>query len=444
MRMRDRLLPILLALILAVGVPVAPALAQPADIGIGLFLESYRTLREESLFLPSPETLLRGADAGLRGLLREEGQNPASLSALMVTGDERGDLEQFLYRIAQVQMLARARPTAVVYAAISGMVAALLDPNSAFFSPDALVQLNNRIRGEEFVGIGIVIEERAGGAAITEVLEESPAIESGLRAGDVILAVDGVPTAGLSLERVSQMIRGAEGSEVALTIQRLGATAPLSVTLVRRRIVQRVVATRVLASGIGYLRLSQFNQASSEMVASGLRELLDQGARGLVLDLRGNPGGLLDASVNIASHFLERGVVVTLESGRGGTTTYTVRPRAPKHTGPLVVLVDRGSASASEIVAGALQDAGIKLVGTRTYGKATVQAVYRLRDGSGLRLTVSRYLTPLGRDVEGRGLTPDLEVATGGALIGSPGDAPLNRAVAMLQQSASLVGVASR
>lgn len=442
--MRDRLLPVLLALVLAAGVPVAPALAQPADIGVGLFLEGYRTLKEESLHQPSPETLLRGADAGLRGLLREEGQSPAALSALMVTGDERGDLEQFLHRIAQVQTLVRARPTAVVYAAISGMVSALLDPNSAFFSPDALVQLNNRIRGEEFVGIGIVIEERVGGTVITEVLEASPAIESGLRAGDTILAVDGVPAAGLSLDRVSQMIRGAEGSEVVLTIQRPGAAAPLSVTLVRRRIAQRVVATRVLASGIGYLRLSQFNQTSPEMVASGLRDLLDQGARGLVLDLRGNPGGLLEASVNIASHFLERGVVVTLESGRGGSTAYTVRPRDPKHTGPLVVLVDRGSASASEVVAGALQDAGIKLVGTRTYGKATVQAVYRLRDGSGLRLTVSRYLTPLGRDVEGRGLAPDVEVATGGALIGSPGDAPLNRAVAMLQQSALLVGGASR
>lgn len=444
MRTRYRPLMLLLALILAVGVPAPPALAQPVDIGVAVFLESYRTLREESLFSPSSETLLRGADAGLRGLLREEGHNPALLGALIVTGDERGDVEQTLYRIAQVQAIARARPIAVVYAAISGMVAALRDPNSAFFSPEALIQLNNRTRGEEYVGIGIVIEERAGQTVITEVLEQSPAIESGLRAGDVILAVDGVPTAGLSLERVSQMIRGAEGSEVVLAIQRPGATAPLTITLIRRRIVQRVVTTRVLTSGIGYMRISQFNQASPEAVASGLRELLDTGSRGLVLDLRGNPGGLLEAAVNIASHFLERGLVVTLESGRGRATAYTVRPRAPKHTGPLVVLVDRGSASASEVVAGALQDAGIKLVGTRTYGKATVQAVYRLRDGSGLRLTVSRYLTPLGRDIEGHGLTPDVEVATGGALIGSPSDAPLNRAVEMLQQSAALGGVASR
>jgi carboxyl-terminal processing protease len=206
--------------------------------------------------------------------------------------------------------------------------------------------------------------------------------------------------------------------------------------MVRRRLQQRVVITRVLPSGVGYLRLTQFTQASSDLVASGLRQLLAEGARGIVLDLRGNPGGLLEASVNIASHFLDRGVVVTLDSGRGQTTAYTVRPRDPKYAGPLVVLVDRGSASASEVVAGALQDNGIKLVGTRTYGKATVQAVYRFRDGSGLRLTIARYLTPTGRDIESNGLTPDIEVSSVGAAIGTPDDAQLNRAVAVLQQAA--------
>ncbi|MDR7423601.1 MAG: S41 family peptidase, partial [Armatimonadota bacterium] len=197
----------------------------------------------------------------------------------------------------------------------------------------------------------------------------------------------------------------------------------------------RVVTTRILGSGVGYLRLAQFTQGSDALVAEGLRALLEQGARGIVLDMRGNPGGLLEAAVNIASHFLEAGVVVTLESGRGQSTAYVVRPRAPRYTGPLVVLVDRGSASASEVVAGALQDAGVKLIGTRTYGKATVQAVYRLRDGSGMRVTVSRYVTPAGRDIEGRGLPPDIEVSFTGP-IGSPDDAPLNRAVAMLTQTA--------
>jgi carboxyl-terminal processing protease len=188
---------------------------------------------------------------------------------------------------------------------------------------------------------------------------------------------------------------------------------------------------------MGYLRLTQFTERSAELVAAGLTALLEQGAKGIVFDLRGNPGGLLDASINIASHFLERGVVVTLEGGRRGSMAYTVRPRTPKYSGPLVLLVDRGSASASEVVAGALQDAGIRLVGTRTYGKATVQQVHSFRDGSGLRVTISRYLTPAGRNIEGQGLVPDIEVNTSGVQIGSADDAPLNTAVSLLQQAAT-------
>lgn len=393
-------------------------------------------LRDESLAQPSPETLLRGADAGLRSLLRDEGHSPTAAGALTLTGDERTDLEHLLHRIEQVQWLVRARPVAAVYAAVSGMVAALRDPNSAFYTPDAFAQYLRRTRGDDFVGVGVVIEDRSGETVITQVLEDSPASEAGLRGGDVIVAVDGISTAGLSLEQVSQMIRGTEGTDVVLTLRRPGQAEPLVLTITRRRIAQRVVSTRLLPSGVGYLRLTQFTQNSDEMVAAGLRSLQEQGARGVILDLRGNPGGLLEAAINIASHFLGSGVVVTLESGRAPAVTYLVRPRFPRHTGPTVVLVDRGSASASEVVAGALQDAGIKLVGTRTFGKATVQAIYRFRDGSGMRVTISRYLTPAGRDIEGQGLQPDVESATGGVPIGSPDDAPLNRAVAMIQQSA--------
>lgn len=437
--MRRRLMPLLLAIVLTVGILAPPALAQspPPDFGLALFVETYRVLRDESLTMPGVDALLRGADNGLRTLLRDDGQPATVLPALVLSGDERADVEQFVHRIEQAQQLARSRPIVVVYAAISGMVAAVGDPNTAFYNPDAFAQFVRRTRGEEFVGVGIVIEERSGQVVVNEVIEDSPASEAGLRGGDVILAVDEVPVAGKPLDQVSQMIRGAEGTSVVLTIRRAGQEAPLTFTIARRRLQQRVVSTRVLPSGVGHLRLTQFTQPSAEMVAAGLRALLQAGARGIVLDMRGNPGGLLDASVNIASHFLDQGLVVILESARGQSTRFAVRPREPKYTGPLVVLVDRGSASASEVVAGALQDAGIKLVGTRTYGKATVQAVYRFRDGSGLRLTVSRYLTPSGRDIEGHGLSPDIEVTSAGAPFGSADDSQLNRAVAVVQQSAS-------
>jgi len=435
--MHRRLIPLLVALILAVGIGAPPAGAQPAaDFGLALFTETFKVLREESLASPTSEVLLRGADAGLRNLLRDDGQPPSALAALALTGDERIDLDQFVHRIEQVQGMSRQRPINVVYAVTAAMVAAIRDVNSVFYPPDAFAQFIRRTRGDDFVGVGIVIEDKSGQVVITDIMEDSPASEAGLRAGDAITAVDGAPTTGRTLEQVSQMIRGTEGTSVVLTIRRAGGESSQAVTMVRRRLQQRVVSTRILPSGVGYLRLTQFTQASSDLVASGLRQLLHDGARGVVLDLRGNPGGLLEASINITSHFLERGVVVTLDSGRGQTTAYTVRPRDPKYTGPLVVLVDRGSASASEVVAGALQDTGTKLVGTRTYGKATVQAVYRFRDGSGLRLTIARYLTPAGRDIEANGLTPDIEVSSVGAAIGTPDDAQLNRAVAVVQQAA--------
>ncbi len=435
--MHRRLIPLTVALFLAIGILAPPAGAQqPAEFGLSLFTEAYKVLREESLLSPTPETLLRGADTGLRNLLRDDGHPPSALAPLALTGDERVDVDQFVHRIEQVQGMSRQRPINVVYAAATAMVAALREPNSVFYGPDAFAQFIRRTRGDDFVGVGIVIEDKSGQVVITDVLEDSPASEAGLRPGDAITAVDGTTTTGRTLEQISQMIRGNEGTSVVLMIRRAGVEPSQPVTMVRRRLQQRVVSTRILPSGVGYLRLTQFTQGSADLVAAGLRQLLQDGARGMVLDLRGNPGGLLEASVNIASHFLERGVVVTLDSGRGQTTAYTVRPRDPKYTGPLVVLVDRGSASASEVVAGALQDTGVKLVGTRTYGKATVQAVYRFRDGSGLRLTIARYLTPSGRDIEANGLTPDIEITSVGAAIGTVDDAQLNRAVAVVQQAA--------
>jgi carboxyl-terminal processing protease len=436
-RMRRQMIPLLLVAVLAVAGLAPPAVAQQPDSGLRLFAEAYRVVRDDALAQPTAETLLRGADAGMRTVLRDEGQPDTALGELQLTGDERWDLAQFLQRIQQVQSMVRSQPLAVVYAALAGMIASLRDPNSGFYPPDAFAEFIKRITtGDEFVGIGVVIENRDGRTVIIEVLDGSPASEAGVQSGDVILRVNGAPVAGLSLDQVSQMIRGDEGTAVRVDLQRQGQTDPVVITLTRRRIAQRVVTTRLLPSGVGYLRLTQFTTDSPDLVGAALQTLLAQGAKGIVLDMRGNPGGLLDASVKIASHFLESGVVVTVESARAPAVTFIVQPRTPKYTGPLVVLVDRGSASAAEVVAGALQDAGIKLVGTRTYGKATVQTVYSLPGGSGMRMTTAHYLTPAGRNIDGQGLMPDVEVATGGAPIGSAGDAPLNRAVAMLLQQA--------
>jgi carboxyl-terminal processing protease len=436
--MRSRVLTIVAGLVLAIGLATPPAFTQNATAGTALFVEAYRILRNEALGRPTPETLLRGAEAGLQQVIRTDGA-PFGLSSLQLSGEERPDLDAFVQRIESVQAHVR-RPIFAVYGAIGGMVTALGDPNSAFYTPDAFASFIRRTRGDDFVGIGIVLETRDGQSVIADVLEDSPAAESGLHVGDVIVSVDGQSTVGLSLDRVSELIRGSAGSQVSVRVRRQGDNE-ITATMVRRRIQQRVVSSKMLPSGMGHLRLTQFTEGSSDLVARALQGLIEQGAKGIVLDMRGNPGGLLDASVNIASHFMERGTVVTLESRRGNVA-HAVVPRTPKYSGPLVVVVDRGSASASEVVAGALQDGGVKVIGTRTYGKGTVQAVYTFpADQSGLRVTIARYLTPSGRDLEGRGLTPDFEIPTAGAPIGSADDQALNRAVALLQQASSTTTV---
>jgi carboxyl-terminal processing protease len=429
---------ILTGLVLAIGLATPPAFTQNANAGAALFVEVYRILRNESLSRPTPETLLRGAEAGLQQAIRADGA-AFGLSTLQLSGEERPDLEAVVQRIDSAQSHMR-RPMGAAYGAIAGMVTAIGDPNSAFYIPEAFASFIRRTRGDEFVGIGIVLEARDGQAVIADVLEDSPAAESGLRVGDVIVAVDGHSTVGVPLDRVSDMIRGSAGSQVNVRVRRQGDNE-VTATMVRRRIQQRVVSSKMLPSGMGYLRLTQFTEGSAELVSKALQGLIEQGAKGIVLDMRGNPGGLLEASVNIASHFMDRGPVVTLESRRGNIV-HSVVPRTPKYSGPLVVVVDRGSASASEVVAGALQDGGVKIIGTRTYGKGTVQAIYTFpADQSGLRVTIARYLTPSGRDVEGRGLTPDFETPTAGAPIGSADDQALNRAVALLQQASSTTTV---
>jgi carboxyl-terminal processing protease len=436
--MRSRFLTVLAGLVLAIGLATPPAFTQNASGGAALFVEIYRILRNEALGRPASDVLLRGAEAGLQQAIRNDGV-PFGLSALQLGGEERPDLEAFVHRIESAQSHLR-RPISAAYGAVAGMVTALGDVNSSFYTPDAFALFIRRTRGDEFVGIGIVLETREGQAVIADVLEDSPASESGLRVGDVVVAVDGQSTLGLPLDRVSDLIRGAAGAQVSLRVRRQGDNE-ITATMVRRRIMQRVVSSRILPSGMGYLRLTQFTENSAELVARALQSLIEQGAKGIVLDMRGNPGGLLDASVSIASHFMDRGPVVTLESRRGAVT-HSVVPRTPRYAGPLVVLVDRGSASASEVVAGALQDAGVKVIGTRTYGKGTVQAIYTFpADQSGLRVTIARYLTPAGRDVDGRGLTPDFEATTAGAPIGSADDHALNRAVALLQQASSTTTV---
>jgi carboxyl-terminal processing protease len=298
---------------------------------------------------------------------------------------------------------------------VAGMISALHDPYTDYLTPTQF-RLLSRETSSSYTGIGASVLPARGGLEVMDTQAGGPAARAGVRAGDLIVAIDGAPTAGESIERAALHVIGATGTPVALTIRRGDATVRISV--VRGMIAAPAVQSRLLQDGklrIGYVRLSSFRLGATPNLGRAIRRLARQNAAGLVLDLRGNPGGVFDQAVGVASLFLDHGVIVTLVEARGGRHVYSARPGSTQL--PVVVLVDHETASAAEIVAAALQDNRRAIVvGQNTYGKAVVQSIAPLRNGAALRYTTARYLTPSGTDLSLRGVTPDLRTSSSGAL----------------------------
>jgi carboxyl-terminal processing protease len=298
------------------------------------------------------------------------------------------------------------------YKAIQEMVSKLGDRYTEFFDPDAYKQLDTDISGN-LTGVGIELAEDQKTKALTVVapIEGTPAFTAGILPEDVIVKIDGQSTQGMKINDAVKKITGAIGTQVVLTIQRDGNE--LTYKLTRSNIDLHPVAyhTQTTAAGkIGYIRLPEFTQTSPAEMRQAILALEKQAVKGYVLDLRSDPGGLLDASIDIASMWLKHGPVVSLVNRNQVRERYETKGK-PLTDKPLVVLVDNGSASASEILAGALQDDGRAiLIGTRTFGKGLVQAIQPLEDGSALKLTIAKYYTPKGRDINHVGITPNIVV----------------------------------
>lgn len=323
----------------------------------------------------------------------------------------------------------------LTYNAIRGMVDHLGDPHTAFVDPEQAALLNSDMEGH-FEGIGARVGLAEGGGVRLEYLfPEQPAEKAGLQAGDVVIGVDGKDITHLDLMEAIGLIRGPRDSKVVLTIARDGEK-PFDVSVMRARIEIPVVESKTLADGrIGYIALSEFSSVAPQRLADAMQEALAKQLTGLILDLRGNPGGLLDASVRIGSYFVPEGNILIERSKDGKERTYARQGRFLLGKTPLVVLVDGGSASASEIVAGAIQDAGTgKLIGEKTYGKGSVQLPNSLSDGSQLRVTIAHWFTPKDRAINGVGLTPDIQVSLTQADIEAKRDPQLDRAVEYLLQ----------
>lgn len=322
----------------------------------------------------------------------------------------------------------------LIYGGVSGMVSRL-DEHSAFLPPQLYRRLREDTEGE-FGGIGITLEagpdtsSETNHPVVRTVVAGSPAARAGLAAGDRLLAVDGKPTAGKDVRasaRVWEMhLRGRSGTRLELMIRRPSWPQPRRFSLLRERVKVPTVEWLALEPGIGYLALKRFQEATSADVGNALRILLGRGVESLILDLRNNPGGLLDQAVRVADLFLDKGVIVTIRSRTDDDEQAVAHAPGTFSDLRLLVLVDEGTASAAEILAGALQDHGRAIImGQPSYGKGSVQTFMNLRDGSGLKLTTARYYTPRGKSLEGTGITPDVmvEAFAGDVIVAGTADA---------------------
>jgi carboxyl-terminal processing protease len=327
--------------------------------------------------------------------------------------DSSGDYDEKTWRQLRRNLLQKSfAGSAESYEAIRGMLASLNDPYTRFLDPKQFKEMRIDTSGELMgVGIQLSLDKATKELVVVSPIEGTPASRAGVLSKDVIISIDGKSTKGMSTEDAVKLIRGPEGSEVVLGLRR--GSELIDVALTRARIEINAVSYKLNTTKdqrkIGYIRLKQFNANAAKEMREAAKSLEDQDVEGYVLDLRGNPGGLLEASIDIARQWLNEGIIVSTRTREGIRDVRRATGSAITDK-PLVVLIDQGSASASEILSGSLQDnSRAELVGQKTFGKGLVQAVRGLSDGSGLTVTIAKYLTPNGTDIHKNGIEPDVE-----------------------------------
>lgn len=301
----------------------------------------------------------------------------------------------------------------LMYGAIDGMLSTL-DPHTSFMPPEVYKEMKIDTKGE-FAGLGIEITTRDGNITVVTPIEDTPAFRAGMLAGDRILKIDDQFTRDMDISEAVKLMRGAKGSAVTLTVMRDGFDKPQEFALVREIIKVKSIKAKTLEDGFGYVRITQFQERTAEDLEASLARIAkDNGAevKGLILDLRNNPGGLLDQAIKVSDTFLASGLIVYTEGREEGSRMkFSAHQKGTEPGYPMVVLINGGSASAAEIVAGALQDQGRAVVlGTQSFGKGSVQTIIPMSDDSGLRLTTARYFTPKGTSIQARGIAPDIVV----------------------------------
>lgn len=324
--------------------------------------------------------------------------------------------------------------TELLYGAMAGSVASLGDPHSIFFDPETTSQFTEELKGK-FDGIGSEIGIKNDSLTIIAPLPGTPAEKAGLRAGDKILSIDAEDTAGMSLDYAVNKIRGPRGTDVVLLVNRTGWEAPKEIKLTRDTIKIESVRWKMLDNNIAYIELRFFNEDTSAAFNKAVTEIITKNPKGIILDLRSNPGGFLDTAIDVASAWVEKGVVVYEKSADGTLKPHEVNGKARLKDFPTIVLTNEGSASGSEIVAGALKDYKLAtLIGEKTFGKGSVQTLFPLPDGSSIKLTIALWLTPNENAIDGQGIEPDIEVKLTDEDFNQDKDPQLDRAILYLNQ----------
>ncbi len=383
-----------------------------------------------------PQRLLDGARSGIVAYLHGRGIASPAVAYLHARPDGRGSVPAIEQQIGKAieRYGRRVNARELVYGAIRGELAALHDPYSMFFTKAQLKGFSTALDGETFGGIGVVLanDEATHRWRIDQIFDDGPAARAGVRSGDEIAAVDGQPVGDIATASVR--LRGKTGTSVSLSIVRDAVPLADAIVITRALVSPPNVVSRLLPGGIGYVALRAFDAQAGTELRTALGKLDAQGARATIFDLRGNGGGYESASVHVASLFVARGPIVSIQENHGKRriTNADGNALAPR---PLVVLVNHDSASGSELVTAAIEDhrAGTT-VGTQTYGKGLVQSVFPLPDGSALKVTTARYFTPDGHDIDRVGITPDIVVdEPSGSRAGVPGSDPqLDRAITIV------------
>jgi carboxyl-terminal processing protease len=426
-----RLLPLLtVAALVATSLPGISTASGLSSVETDEIDTSYSLLTSTFYKKVNQQAAVDGARAEMVALLKHDGIATPKIDEIHAVDDPTVNAKSLEREASKVAVTYGSRVSGgariITYAAIAGLLSSVKDKYTTFLTPEDYARLNEGLNGGNFsgVGISIQIDDKSKQLQVNEVIPDGPAEKAGLQEGDVITFIDDKPTKGLTTDQDAKLLRGEKGTVVKLTIERGGAVQPVF-AVTRDMIHQPSVYSKLLDNGIGYARLTVFGQSTADELTAALTKLQSEGAKAYVLDLRDNGGGYLEAAVQVSSKFIPSGPIVSVESRGGSDTQYDAENTAvaPK---PLAVLVNKYTASASEITSGAIQDDGVgELIGEKTYGKGVVQTIDQLPDGAAVKITSARYLTPRGRDINLIGIQPDIvSIEPSTARIGDPDKDP--------------------